>query len=317
MEIFRIINNYYKLYKDVIDKIEPKKYQYVDTVGWLKESAEELFTGDITNAVKIYWQEILLRTHFAAVISLIRSEKWLSGVIYGLDTKNLLVFSASFRGFLEATVDSYYSLESLPTSLALNFKSINLALNGKLNTMFFCEDIEHKLIHFQFAKKKNKKKCSDKCKLNDMEPEDWKYNWALSNTEYIKAFDLENHGIKELYSELCEIAHPAANSVNCFTKETIVSEHYSYVQTSIDTDGDMISDIAVKYSQQIEELLKIGISLYCICLKILTLFDYESIHSDYINRTIFNELMDKKSWEKILEMIDKGEKYLEENNLEK
>lgn len=304
MKKINILEQYYSIYSDVVNKIEHKKYEYTDLGGYMNMYIEGLSNGDIRQSQKIYWQEILFRAHFAAVTSLIRSQKWLSGVVLGIEAKNLLVFSASLRGFLEATVDSYYSLESLPTSLALNFKIINSALKGELNQSLLNNEIEKKLIHFQFAKKG--KKGSDE-----------NINIAHTNVEYIKSFDLENIGIKEMYSELCEVTHPAANSVNCFTEENVVSEHHSYIVTSTETDSIVISEMVSKYSKQIENLLKIGISLYCICLKILTLFDFENIHSEYVNESIFETILNKNMWNQILEMIDKGEQYLDEHNMEK
>lgn len=297
------IKSYYLMYSDVVNKIEHKKYGYttIDTFG--SKFIEGLNKGDIREVQKIYWQEILLRVHFTSVTSLIRTKKWLEGVVLGIESKNLLVFSSSLRGFLEATTDSYYSLQSLPTALALNFKTINSALKGELNRFFESQEIEDKLIHFQFAKKG--KKGLDKNTI------------AHTNVEYIKSFDLDNIGIKELYSELCEITHPAENSVNCFTKKIVASEHYSYRVTSTETDNDIISEIILKYWSQIYRLIQIGFSLYCICLKLLTLFDFENIHSEYIENSIFEELLNKNTWNMLLEMIEKGEKYLDEHNMDK
>lgn len=299
-----ILEQYYAIYSNVTEKIEHKSYQYTDLEGYLSMYVDELSRGDIRESQKIYWQEMLQRVHFASVTSLIRSKKWLEGTVLGLETKNLLLFASSFRGFLEATVDSYYSLDSLPTSMALNFKIINSAVKGELNQCIVQEELESKLIHFQFAKKGKKGK----------DPE---IRIALSNADYIKSFDLENLGIKELYSDLCEVTHPAANSVNCFTKEIIVSENYSYIVTSTETDDTVISELVNKYSNQIEHLLRIGLSLYCICLKILTLFDYEGVHSEYIDESIFTKLLNQESWNSILEMIEEGGKYLDEHNMEK
>jgi len=299
-----ILELYYTIYSDVVNKIEHKNYRYTDLQGFMSIYVEGLSNGDIRESQKIYWQEILLRVHFAAVTSLIRTQKWLSGVVLGIEAKNVVVFCSSLRGFLEATVDSYYSLESLPTSLALNFKKINSALKGELNQYFANNELESKLIHFQFAKKGKKGL-------------DASINIAHTNVEYIKSFDLDNIGIKKLYSELCEITHPAANSINCFTEEIVVSEHHSYSVTSTETDNDVISEVISKYWNQINVLLKMGISLYCICLKLLTLFDFENIHSKYINESIFESILNKDSWNQLLEMIENGEKYLDEHNIEK
>lgn len=299
-----IFELYYTIYSDAVNKIEHKNYGYTDLEGFMSIYVEGLSNGDIRQSQKIYWQEILLRVHFAAVTSLIRTQKWLSGVVLAIETNNVLVFCASLRGFLEATVDSYYSLESSPTSLALNFKKINTALKGELNQPFVSDEFESKLIHFQFAKKGRKGL-------------DASNNIARTNAEYIKSFDLENIGIKELYSELCEVTHPAASSINCFTEEIVVSEHHSYRVTSTETDNEVISEIISKYCDQISILLKVGISLYCVCLKLLTLFDFEDIHSEYINESMFEAILNKDSWNQLLEMIKNGEKYLDEHNLEK
>jgi hypothetical protein len=300
----KIFEQYYAIYSDVIEKIEHKKYQYTDLGGFSYIFIDGLSKDDIRESQKIYWQEILQRVHFASVISLIRSHKWLEGVVLGVDTKNLLLFSSSFRGFLEATVDSHYSLGSLPTAMALNFKTINSALKGQLNQLCIQGELENKLIHFQFAKKGSKRN----------EPE---VEIAFNNADYIKWFDLENIGVKDLYSDLCEIAHPAAASVKCFTKEEIVSEKYSYAMTSTETDNIVISELIDKYSNQIEVLLKMGLSLYCICLKILTLFNYQDVNSNYIDESVFVKILNKKSWDMFLEMMEKGELYLDEHNMEK
>lgn len=297
------IKAYYLMYSDVVNKIEHKKYQYTTIETFGSKFIEGLNKGDIREVEKIYWQEILLRVHFASVTSLIRTKKWLEGVVLGIESKNLLVFCSSLRGFLEATTDSYYSLEGLPIALALNFKTINSALKGELNRIFESQEIEDKLIHFQFAKKGKKG-------LNTN-------TIAHTNVEYIKSFDLENIGIKELYSELCEVTHPAENSVNCFTKKIVVSEHCSYSLTSTETDNNIISEIILKYWSQIYKLINMGFSLYCTCLKLLTLFDFENIHSEYIDNSIFEDMLNKNTWNILLEMIEKGEKYLDEQNMDR
>lgn len=153
-----------------------------------------------------------------------------------------------------------------------------------MNKLVLHDELENKLIHFQFAKK-GKKGVNGNTNVDH------------SNVEYIKSFDLENIGIKELYSELCEVALPAANSVNCFTKEKIVSEHHFYIVTSTETDNGVIAEIMSKYLKQIENLLRVGISLSCICLKIFTLFDFENIHSEYINKSMFETILNKEAWE--------------------
>ena len=127
---------YYVIYDDVIKGMEQKKYAYIDTENFIQNYVEQLGNGDIRESQKIYWMEILLRVHFTAVTSVIRAKKWLYGVLVGVESGNLMIFSASLRGYLESVVDTYYSLESIPCGLALNYKKIKMAIDGKMNYMF-------------------------------------------------------------------------------------------------------------------------------------------------------------------------------------
>lgn len=60
-----------------------------------------------------------------------------------------------------------------------------------------------------------------------------------------------------------------------------------------------------------------GYSLYCICLKLLNLLDFDAVQSDYINKTMFAKITNENTWNSLLEMIEKGEKYLDDHNMEK
>lgn len=293
---------YYVIYDDVIKGMEQKKYGYMDTENFIHNYVEQLSNGDIRESQKIYWTEILLRVHFTAVTSLIRAKKWLYGVQVGLESANLMVFSSSLRGYLESVVDTYYSLEALPCGLAINYKKIKEAIDGKQNYAFMSNEIESKLLHFQFARRGRNL------------PEDKK---ALTNTEYINSFDLDGIGVKKLYSELCEITHPASNSVNCFSREEVVSEVCTYCIIDEDADREYIDGILEKYEEQIKHLLQIDISLNGICLKILNLFQCDAVYTSSIEESIFTKIINSDAWDKIIEMMEKGEDYLIEQKLEK
>lgn len=64
----------------------------------------------IEESMKIYWNECLLRSHFACITSILRYYNWLKGVEFGLDSENFIVFIAYLRGIFESVVDSHYSL---------------------------------------------------------------------------------------------------------------------------------------------------------------------------------------------------------------
>jgi hypothetical protein len=292
MGIFESIDIYNYLYTDIVNRITHKKYAYMNTDGYIYLFSQGFLKGNICESMQIYWREMLLRTHFAAVTSIIRNQKWISGVEFGMKSKNLMVFCASLRGLLESSVDTYYSLEQLPSGLSLNFKNINRAIKGELNQYFSSKEIEDKLIHYQFAHRG--KECL------------YTHN-ALSISDYIKSADMdEKIRIKELYSALCEITHPASNSVSCFTNEIIESENNSYIITSASTDDSVIHNLASNHSNQIVYLMKLALSVSVTCLKILSLYEYSDVISEYINDCVFNKLIDKNTFSQYLNMIDKS-----------
>jgi hypothetical protein len=297
-DIFEELKISYYLYTDIVNNMEHKRYYYMDTYDYMQTVVDDVCQrGNLCESTKIYWEEMLRRVHFTSVTSIIRNQKWLEGIIYGVENKNLMIFSSSLRGFLEATTDSYYSLKSVPTDISINFKNIKKALGGELNNFFTSGKLEDKLIHFEYASKKNNKRSATVYE-------------SLSCTKYIEYFDRYNKlGIKKLYSVLCEIAHPASKSVSCFTSKTIVSDNYEYITTSNESDYNQVNNIIVEYSNAIRNLVKISLTLSFTCLKILNLYDFKDVKSDYIEKCKFNNLINKKGWENILKMKEQGAKY--------
>lgn len=292
------LERYYLIFTDILNNIEHKKYCYMSNESYMQLYVQDLFKGELCNCMQIYWKEMLLRAHFAAVTSIIRNHKWLSGVIYGIENKNLMVFASSLRGFLEAVTDSYYSLESVPTSLALNFTNINQAIKGELSRPLYCGELEDKLIHFQFAAKSNEK-------YQNAEK-------ALTNSKYIELFDMYSDvKTKELYSLLCEITHPASKSISCFTSEVKVSDDCSYSITSTESDNKQILEIKDKYKGSINQLMRMSVSTSVISLKILNLYDFDGVKSDYINDCVVEKIIIKDNWNKILKMVEQGADYIE------
>ncbi|WP_242274961.1 hypothetical protein [Bacillus cereus group sp. BfR-BA-01445] len=285
------IELFYLLYKDILMKIKHKKYRYMDETEYLNVA---IFEGNgVRKGNQIYWKEILLRAHYAAITSLMRNERWVEGIALSIKNKNYILFASSLRGFLESVADSYYSLLNSPFDIAANFKNIKLAIEGKLENPFFMADkLEESLIHFQHAKKGGKKT--------------FFYNQALYTSEYIKNFD-KYSGIKtkNLYKILCEVVHPAEDSVNCFTTflETGTSR---YAITDLELDEQNINEVLVTYDKEISQLLKMSISPPFICLKILNLFEFESVESDYLNGCMINDLLEDDVWKKILNLKEKS-----------
>lgn len=285
------IESFHLLYKDILMKMKHKKYCYMNEMEYLNVALFE--ENGVRKGNQIYWKEILLRAHYVAITSLMRNERWIEGITLSIKNKNYILFASSLRGFLESVADSYYSLLNSPFNIVANFKNIKLAIEGKLEKPFFMDDtLKENLIHFQHAKKGGKNTFS--------------YNQALHTSEYIKKFD-EYSGIKtkNLYKILCEVVHPAEDSVNCFTSFLEI-ENSRYAITDLELDEQNINEVLVTYDKEISQLLKMSISPPFICLKILNLFDFEAVESDYLNGCMIHDLLEDDVWKSILNLKEES-----------
>lgn len=264
-----------------------KEYYYIDNGTYLNLMIKNLFEGDISNNMKIYWKEMLFRIHFIATSSILRNAEWIKGILFGLEENNTMIFSSSLRGLLEAVTDSFYSLESVPTGLALNYKKIMQALEGNMNRTFHAETLEKTLIHYEFASREGKDE--DK---------------ALSANAYIKEYDeCSKVDTKKLYIQLCGIVHPAAGSLTSFRKEVKVSEHISYTSTCFDKNI-VIKNIWKENEEAIKLLVKMSILLPVLCLKVLNSFEFEEIDSRYIEKCKVVGIFDKDKLKEIDKMME-------------
>ncbi len=294
-----LVELYYFYFTDIAHNMEHKKYYYLDEGTFMQAYIQGIAKGNLCKSMQMYWEEMLHRAHFAAATSILRNQRWLSGVKFGLDNNNIMVFASSLRGFLESVTDSLYSLESVPTSFALNFKNINKAVKGDLKQAFMSSELESKLIHYEFAKKSKEKNNSDLI--------------ALTSAEYIKQYDMHSDAPnKELYAVLCELTHPSSRSISCFTTEITVSEDYSYNMTSVEAEIKTMDEIMKKYYVNITQLMKLSLIAATISLKLISMFDFIDTKSEYINECAVNKIISSEGWQEILEMIDKGGDYLQD-----
>lgn len=286
---------YYDLiYTEIVSKMKEKKYYYHDSLGFINE----VINGQIATAMQIYWKELLMRMHFASFTSIMRNERWLNGINLSIASENYLLFTSSLRGLIESVADSYYSLLSKPTDVACNFKNIQAAINGRLFRPLWPKEFEESLIHFQHASK------TDKSGLP--------YNKPLSTSDYINIFDKYGEDdTKKLYSNLCEVVHPAKNSISCFTKLINVNEESEYTTTCVGLDAEFIDNLINdnSYSSTISNLLKISISAPVSCLKVLNLFGEDFIESFFLESCfINNQIETSEGWQKIIELVEESKR---------
>ncbi|TGK54259.1 hypothetical protein [Leptospira bouyouniensis] len=235
--------------------------------------------------------EIIERAHIVALSSIFRTRKWIFGIFISYYNKNYYLFASSLRGLIEAIGDSFYTLKKIPLTLATHFYSINLALKGELTNPFYLKDLEDDLIHYTHARKL---KGNEKKQLPDY------YN-AKQTTEYLNEIKDGNESIIDLYSELCQISHPASNSLNSFLFE---EDGKLVLHNSEGTDGYLIESLLSKYKDAIGNTISTGLLSSFIVLKLINKFEYPElfIKSEYLG------ILDKVDlWKECQELIVKSE----------
>jgi hypothetical protein len=191
------LETYYPvLLRRLISQLERFSYQYVPLPEY------EQLAGDISETMRVYWFEILERAHCDSMLALLRLERWLEAMRLSAEAPNFLGFAASFRGLLESTADVRHALGDVPGGLAAAFPHAYEAVHGQARTLVLAPDLENDLIHFSHARKLEK---------DERAPE---AHAAKHMKAYLTSLQGASSGpLHDTYAELCNITHPAADSV--------------------------------------------------------------------------------------------------------
>jgi hypothetical protein len=173
-------------------------YSFMDT-----ETYNEIVRLQPAEAQAIYWREMILRIHLASCSALRRHGEWLRSLVTAVEEDCLFGAYASYRGFLESAADSLYSLGGVPKTIAPNLPAIIHRLKQKpTDEIYLSSELENRLIHFSHGRKLERGESTDPVHA------------AKQIREYLD--EIKQAGAKEihvLYSELCGITHPSAESV--------------------------------------------------------------------------------------------------------
>ncbi len=94
-----------------VSMLNPEEIRFVEMVDDLglerlethytfmdEEIFRRLLSRDLGEGMRVYWAEMLQRTHLAAVTAVLRSRQWLWGVQHAIAQENFLMFAAGLRG---------------------------------------------------------------------------------------------------------------------------------------------------------------------------------------------------------------------------
>lgn len=268
------------LYKEIVDEINKNKYKYA-YLSW--ESIEyKLKVNDIAFVNSYMTFEILQRLYLSTLTGYLRQCKWIDGICQGIKVDNYILFSSSARGFLEASSDFYDALEDIPLSLAENYKLLCKAIEGKVDyEIIDFHEIEDRLLHFQEANRQNGKNDSK------LKPKSAKL--------YMESRNIKQLDLYECYSELCEVTHPAKQSLDWFFEEN------NYILTiNLNRDKECIDKFVNKYTKKYTELLMRTENLCIIIFKMINLFKIKGIYLPFIEKVDISSL---RIWNKIKKYI--------------
>ena len=248
----------------------------------------ELMTEDAVQASAVYWKEMLFRAHIVCLVSAFKTLRWMES----LDStfENYYGFCASLRGLLESCADTFYTLRSVPLTLAKDFFVIKEQIGQRSGTLTTHAPLEDLLIHYIQATKLSQSQAKQY-------PDSFK---AKTIREYVSAMDDEE--LNGLYQRLCGVSHPAyeATKMVLFLHEgqTIVCND------SFDMEKVMVRDMMQLYAPALTRMMRSYMNNMVSMLLVLNEFGIESLTT-----TIGSELAFKKTeiWKDIHQYMNKSE----------
>jgi hypothetical protein len=190
------------LVKDFARAAKPTAYEFLEheAFGTLLEA------GDRRQTNQIYVREILYRAHFGASTGLLRLSSWLGGIEFGKQSRNPLVLASSLRGLIESAADNYHTFGTVPDMLAGYHLAIAGALDGTLDKIFLAPELEEGLIHFISGRQLSREEKAYAPPSHQ----------ALHASQYLQDLAPDIPDIAAVYADLCQITHPASDSLYCF-----------------------------------------------------------------------------------------------------
>ncbi len=242
---------------------------------------ENLIRDNPRKGMRIYWEEILSRSHLCSITGILRTRHWVSAVVSATRDKNLLSFAAAFRGLIESAADTSFSLRAVPLTLAHLSSRIIDILSGRSDQQLGSSELEENLIHFAHARHLSG-------------PEAKKHpphHKARPTREYIDILERGNvANVVQCYREMCDLTHPGQSSVWMWMKHKQNEVHLVAGQDEL-----IISRYLREYTNTFIGLLMFGLNPSFLTLRILNYFPIPKLHTPQLNNWNFSSI---QGWQK-------------------
>jgi len=230
------------------------------------EDHRQLFQQDVTAGVRVQVTELLYHAHFASVATIVRAYRWAEGCLAAYSQDLYLPFCASARGLLEAVGDSFDGLALVPLSLADASKSIKAGLAGTSGPILFnYGELEERLLHFSHARR-----------LSEAERTSMpQYMQPKRTKKYTDPIEAQGPGgFFDWYQELCELAHPASDSV-CYM---LIPEEDGRHSFNPSIDHERLAAHVGQHQKRLAELLRLAQVPAITMLRVLLHFPLPELH---------------------------------------
>lgn len=260
-----------------LDRLVPQ----VDGTRYEFEDARLLAELSPPEMNRVYWQEILARSHWAAAATMVRTSRWLSGLKAAHADSNLLAFAACARGLIEAAADAEYTLCAVPLTLARDRLRLQAALAGTLLSLFVIPELEDRLIHFTHARKPNRGEAVPQAHV------------ALQVSRYRERLAQVQPKVSELYSQLCDLTHPGASSVLSYAEA--LKPDASTICFSVRAEGPAHERLRSSLQAVAPDILMLGLNPAFAALKVLNALPVTALHTPAVDDI---DMSDVSLWQK-------------------
>lgn len=250
---------YVPLLREIMPQVFRVRYDFEDTSTYERKLLDGTYTCADGN--RVYWRDFLFYAHLVVSASLHRNCRLIDASVRERRASSLPGWASCTRALLEAIGDSSTTLRAILSLLADKHHLIRRCLEGKEDqTVVVSSEVEDLMIHFTHARRLTK---GEKKRLPPSHE-------AKPAAEYIR--ELAAHGMPhapELYSELCALSHPAADSVKYLfsnTGEGTVFRIDPYA------DRRAIDSLVAAYSAVFEDLLMVAVNPILLTLRVFHAF---------------------------------------------